>query len=217
MGMYSVYYNRTTPFLAFLEGLVRSYDWAAVLKLVKGRERVKPEDESRTAADKDLWSQRIVTWYIRDAIASFEAEETAKLAGDAMLYRCRCAVANVMLGPMPTRDIILRYERVVPGAGDRIMDRASERLDSDGDAEVELLKQRGRQGYMGMAAGFALMMLITGGASWLILTGNVWSGFAVLGINGALVAAASIYVSVARVREKFFRRDFFPGKGARFI
>lgn len=210
--MYSVYYNRTTPILAFLEGMVRSFDWGALVELVKRRQEVKPEEESRTAKDKDKWSQRIVTWYIRDSISAFEAEETVKLAGDAMLYRRSCAAANVMLGPMPTRDVILRYEQVVPGAGDRIMDRASERLERDGDTELELLKQRGRQGYMGMGAGFALALLLTGVALLLILTDNVWAGFAVLGINGVLGASASIYVSKAQVRDKLYTRDFFPGK-----
>lgn len=207
--MYSVYYNRTTPVLAFFEGMVRSFDWGALVELVKRRQRDEPERERRR--DKG-WSERIVTWYIRDSISAFEAEETRKLARDAMLYRCRSAAANVMLGPMPTKDVILRYENMVPGACDRIMNRASERLEQDGDAELELLKQRGRQGYMGMAAGFALAMLLTGIALLLILTGNSWAGFGVMGINGVLGASASIYVTKAQVRDKLYTRDFFPGK-----
>ena len=127
--MYSVYYNRTTPVLAFFEGMVRSFDWGALVELVKRRQRNEPERERRR--DKG-WSERIVTWYIRDSISAFEAEETRKLARDAMLYRCRCSAANVMLGPMPTKDVILRYENMVPGACDRIMNRASERLEQDG-------------------------------------------------------------------------------------
>lgn len=208
--MYGIYYNRTTPFLAFLEGMVRVFDWAALLELRKGRNRPKPtEDETRT--DKE-WRDRIVSWYIRDAIATFEAQESGKLAAEPMLYRRCFAIANVLLGPMPSQQVILRYEDVVKGALDRIMGMAEDRLDRDGKAELELLRQRGRQGYMGMAAGFILAMLLTGGSLYLLLSVSAWAGLAIMGVNFALAITASVYVTKAQVRDKLYTRDFFPVK-----
>lgn len=210
--MYGIYYNRTTPILAFLEGMVRVFDWAALLELRKRRRRNQPEDD--TAADQERHERNdlIVNWYINDSISAFESAETGKLTNDATLYRRRSAIANALLGPTPSQQVILRYEELVPGACDLIMGRAQQRLEQDGKHELELLRQRGRQGNMGMIAGFILAMLLTGGALLMLLTGNPWGGLAIMGINIALAVAASVYVTKAQVRDKLYTRDFFPVK-----
>ena len=209
--MYGIYYNRTTPFLAFLEGMVRVFDWGTLLELRKRWRKGKSEPEPDSQRDKE-WGDRIVDWYIRDAIAGFEAEERDKLAQDPMLPRRSCAVADITLGPLSTQEVILRYEEIVPGACDRIMSRASERLDHDGKAEIDLLKERARQGYWGMAAGFILSMLLAGGALCLIFFGHDWAGFSLVGLNITLALCVSVYISKAQVRRKLYTRDFFPVK-----
>ena len=213
--MYGIYYNRTTPILAFLEGMVRVFDWAALLELRKRRRPSQAEDD--TAADterkeRDQRNDLIVSWYINDSISAFESAETAKLTNDATLYRRRSAIANAMLGPTSSQHVILRYEELVPGACDLIMGRAQQRLEQDGKHELELLRQRGRQGNMGMIAGFILAMLLTAGALLMLLSGNPWAGLAIMGINLALAVAASVYVTKAQVRDKLYTRDFFPVK-----
>ena len=209
--MYGIYYNRTTPVLAFLEGMVRVFDWGALLELRKRWRKRGSEPESEPWKD-DEWSERIVDWYIRDAIAAFEREEIRTLSEDPMLPRRAFVVADILLGAPSTNEAILRYEEAVPGACDRIMSMASERLNRDGKAEIELLKQRGRQGYMGMAAGFFLSLLLAGGALGLIIIGLDWAGFSMIGLNIALAVAASIYISKAQVRGKLYTRDFFLRK-----
>lgn len=209
--MYGIYYNRTTPFLAFLEGMVRVFDWGLLLELRKKWRKGESEPEPDSQRDKE-WGDRIVDWYIRDAIARFEAEERSKLAEDPMLPRRSCAVADIMLGPLSTQEVILRYEEIVPGACDRIMSMASERLDHDGKAEIDLLKERARQGYWGMAVGFILSLLLAGGALCLIIFGHDLAGFSLIGINIGLAVCVSVYISKAQVRRKLYTRDFFSRK-----
>ena len=203
--MYSVYCNRTTPFFAFLEGMVRMFDWFALVELRRFGSRREAESESRD----DGWSDRIVDWYIRDSIATFEVDEAESLREVPFLPRRSFAVADIVLGPMPIQDVILNYEELVPGACDTIMQRASEKLKDDGQAEIELLKERARQGYMGMAVSFLITLLLMFGAFFLSLSGNYWAALLLVGVIFALVVSASAYVTKARVRRKFYTREFF--------
>ncbi len=203
--MYSVYCNRTTPFFAFLEGMVRMFDWVALLELRRFGSRREVESESRD----DEWSDRIVDWYIRDSIATFEADEAESLSEVPFLPRRSFAAADIVLGPMPIQDVILSYEELVPGACDTIMQRASEKLKHDGKAEIELLKERARQGYLGMALSFLITILLSLGAFFLSLSGNYWAAFSLVAVIFALVVSASAYVTKARVRRKFYTREFF--------
>lgn len=212
--MYSIYYNRTTPILAFLEGMIRIFDWGNLLEMRKRWRRNRSGPEPKTQEDKE-WSNRIVDWYIRDAIATFEAEESRRLAEEPILPRRSFAAANVLLGPLSNQDIILRYEEVVTGACDRIMGMASEKLDNDGKAEIELLKQRARQGYMGMATGFVFSLLLACSAIFLLFSGHDMAGFLLVGVYIAIPVVVSVYISKAKVRGKLYTRDFFPTRKQR--
>ena len=211
--MYGIYYNRTTPVLAFFEGMMRVFDWGTFLEIrkrwAKRKSNAQPEPESRQ--DKE-WSERIVDWYIRDAIATFETQESGRLAEDPMLHRRAFAIADIVLGPISTQEVILRYEEIVAGACDRIMGMASERLDNDGKAEIELLKQRAKQGYWGMAVGFIFSLLLAASAMYLLFSGNDLAGFSLVGVYIAIPVFVSVYISKAQVRGKLYTRDFFSRK-----
>ncbi len=210
--MYSIYQNRTTPFLAFLEGMVRAFDWGALLELRKLRAKRESEDEKK---EDQEWSDRIVDWYIRDAIGSFEAEEVRRLAEDPMLKRRSFALADIVMGPVSTQEAILRYEEIVPGACNRIMERATQNLSHDGKAEIKLLKERARQGYIGMAVGFILGILVAGYAMYLIYSELSATGFAIIGMYIAFGMSVSVYISKAQLRRKIYTRDFFPRRRRR--
>ena len=203
--MYSVYCNRTTPFFAFLEGMVRMFDWVALLEL----RRFRSTREAEPAKHDDELSDRIVDWYIRDSITTFEVDEAESLRRVAILPRRSFGVADIVLGPMPMQDVILCYEELVPGACDTIMQRASDKLKADGQAEIQLLKDRARQGYKGMAVSFLITVLLALGAFLLSLFGNYWAAFSLVAVIFALVVSASAYVSKAQVRRKFYTREFF--------
>ena len=209
--MYSIYYNRTTPFLAFLEGMVRVFDWGILLEMRKRWRKSKTEAEPESRNNKE-WGERIVDWYIRDAIATFESEESGRLSENPMRLRRSFAIADTMLGPLSSQEVILTYEEAVPGACDRIMSAASERLEHDGNVELELFKQRGRQGYMGMAVGFMVSLLFAASALYLIIAGHKWAGLCIVGINIGLAVSATAYISKAQVRRKLYTRDFFSRK-----
>ncbi len=201
--MNSIYGNRTTPFFAFLEGMVRVFDWGAILALRKGR------TIHETEAEKEEWSKQTVDRYIRGAISAFESEEAGKLAGEPMLPRHSFAIADILLGPLSVQEIILRYEMIIPGASEKIMDLASRKLDQDSKAELKLLDERGKQGYMGMAAGFALALLLTLSALYMAYSGHPWAAIFIVGINISIVVSVSVYISKARVRQKLYDREFF--------
>lgn len=210
--MYGIYYNRTTPILAFFEGMMRVFDWGTLLEMRKRWRKKQSGPEPETRRDKE-WGERIVDWYIRDAIAAFEAEESPRLREDPMLSRRSFAAADIVLGPLSNQEVILRYEEIIAGACDRIMGMASEKLDHDGEAEIELLKQRARQGYMGMAAGFILSLILAASAVYLLLfSGNTTAGFSVVGIYIAIPVFVSVYISKAQVRGKLYTREFFMRK-----
>ena len=198
-----IYGNRSTPFFAFLEGMVRVFDWGALLLLRKSRANPETADETRPD------SRQIVDKYIRGAIFTFETEEARRLAKEPMLFRRSFAIADVLLGPLPAQEIILRYEEIIPGAAERIMGLASQRLDHDWEEELRLLTERGRQGYMGMAAGFILALMLTLGALLLVFFGHPWVGISLVGLNITLAVSVSVYISKARVRRKLYTREFF--------
>ncbi len=206
--MYGIYYNRTTPFLAFLEGMVRVFDWGMVLELRKRWSKKDSESEAESRRDEE-WSERIIDWYIRDSIATFEAEESENLPEDPLLPRRSCVAANILLGAFPVEDVLMQYEVAVSGAGKRIMEKASEKLKQDGRAEIELLKQRIRQGCIGMIVGCILATSLTGSGLLLVYTGHDAAGYSLFGLNMALVVSASVYISKAQVRRKYYTRDFF--------
>ena len=201
--MYSLYFNRTTPFLAFLEGMVRMFDWAALLEFRRSKADVE------VVTEDDDWSDRIVDWYIRDSINAFEREESWRLEQLPVLQRRAAAVADIVLGPLPIQEVILNYEEIVPGACERIMQQASEKLRQDGEAQIQLLKERARQGYMGMAVGFLVTMVLACAATYLVLSGHLAAGLSLGGIFLALIVAASTHVSRSRLRRKFYTRGFF--------
>ena len=179
------------------------FDWGALLELRRFR------SGSELDYEDDGWNDRIVDWYIRDSIDVFESQEAESLREVPILPRRSSQVADIVLGSLPAQEVILLYETVVPGACDRIMRRASEKLDHDGRAELQLLRDRARQGYVGMAVGFLLTMLLALGAFFLILSDYYWAGSMVAAIILALVVSTSVYVSRAQLRRKFYTRDFF--------
>ena len=90
------------------------------------------------------------------------------------------------------------------------MERATQRLENDGETEIELLKERAKQGYMGMAAGFILGLLFTGMALFLVYTDRSWPGLSLIGVYIGIALAVSIYISKAQLRRKFYTGIFSP-------
>lgn len=200
-----VYSSYATPFSAFFEGMVRVYDWGSLIPSLRNRERrFQMED-----GDPDRRT-RIVDRYVRDAIAAFESEEAERLTDLPLVHRRASAAADIVLGSLPADEVLIQYEGIVPGAVNRIMGRASERLGRDSDTEVRYLEDLCRQGFRGMVAGFILIMLLSGIALFLIYSGSLAEGLALVGVNLAIGLCATYYVSKTRLRRRWFTGEFFP-------
>ena len=203
--MHLFYSSRATPRSAFFEGMVRVFDWWALfLSLRRKSRRILAENDN---PDRN---QRVIERYVRDSIADFEVEETDKLSDVAFIPRRIFVVADIVLGPLPTEEVIIHYEGIVPGAVDRIMRRASERLKYDSETELRHLRILCRQGLRGMVAGFILTLLLTVSALVLVYFGLLWAGILLVAINFALGAASTLYVSKAGLRRRWFTGEFFP-------
>ena len=168
--MHLIYNSYATPLSAFFEGLVRVFDWGALLIALRRKQRrifFENDDPQR--------NQRLIDRYIVESIAAFESEETEKLSEVPFISRRAFAVADIVLGPLPTDEVIISYEEVVPGAIDRIMGHASQRLQDDSEAEIRHFDNICRQGYRGMVSGFVLTLLLTGSALLLVFLSQLWA------------------------------------------
>lgn len=203
--MHLIFSSRATPTAAFFEGFVRVFDWwSLLLTLRRKQKRIFLERN-----DTDT-SQQIIDRYVRDSIATFEQEEIDKLSEVPFIPRRVSVAADATLGPLPSDDVIIHYEGIVPGAVDRIMNLASERLKSDSEAELSYLTNLCRQGFRGMVAGFIVTLLLGGSALFLLYTNVLWAGALLVGTNLALGACSTAYVSWAGLRWRWFTGQFFP-------
>ena len=200
-----IFSSRATPTAAFFEGLVRVFDWWSLfLALRRKNRRILFE---RDGPDR---SQQIIDRYVRDSISTFEQEEFEKLSDVPFIPRRISVAADTTLGPLPSDDVIIHYEGIVPGAVDRIMSLASDRLKSDSEAELKYLSTLCRQGYRGMVAGFIITLLLGGSALFLLYTDVLWAGVLLVGTNFFLGACSTAYVSRVGLRSRWFTGEFFP-------
>ena len=200
-----IFSSRATPTAAFFEGLVRVFDWWSLFLAVRRKNRrilFERNDPDR--------SQQIIDQYVRDSISTFEQEEFEKLSEVPFIPRRVSVAADTTLGPLPSDDVIIHYEGIVPGAVDRIMGLASDRLKNDSEAELEYLTKLCRLGYRGMVAGFIITLLLGGSALFLLYTDVLWAGVLLVGINFFLGACSTAYVSRVGLRGKWFTGEFFP-------
>jgi uncharacterized membrane protein len=203
--MHLIYGSHATPLAAFLEGMVRIFDWGALLLALRRDKRRSFFDDR----DPER-SSRVVDRYIRAAVGTFESEEADTLAQLPIVPRRGCAIADILLGPVPMDQVIIQYEEIVPGAVDRILGNASERLRTDTQAELKYFDNLCRQGYRGMVAGFVLTLLLAVSALFLVFFDMLWVGITLVGINIMLGVSASVYVSRAGLRRRWFTGEFLP-------
>ena len=203
--MHLIFSSRATPTTAFFEGLVRVFDWWSLFLALRRNHR-----SISFGSDNSGRSQQVIDRYVRDSISAFEIEEADRLSEVPFIPRRVSMTADISLGPLPSDDVIIHYEGIVPGAVDRIMGLASNRLKDDSEAELKYFSGLCRQGYRGMVAGFILTILLGSGALFLVYFNVLWAGILLVGANFALGACATAYVSRAGLRGRWFTGDFFP-------
>lgn len=207
--MHLFFSTRATPTTAFFEGFVRVFDWWSLFLAMRRKQKRVFFDNEDEDDDSDR-SIQVVDRYVRESIATFEAEEAHRLSDVPFIPRRVSVAADIQLGPLPTEDVIIHYENLVPGAVERIMGLASERLKTDSEAELSYFRILCRQGYRGMVAGFILTLLLGGGALFLMFTNVLWAGILLVATNFAIGGCATAYVSLGGLRERWFTGEFFP-------
>ena len=101
------------------------------------------------------------------------------------------AYAEVSIGPLPPPEVLKRYEEVIPGAANRILEMA----ENQSKHRMQLEKNDSRRSFFGLAAGFLLSLGIIGGAIYLIVRGEAWAAVSLIGINVAALAGVFVYGS----------------------
>ena len=114
--------------------------------------------------------------------------------------------------PLPAPADFQRYEEILPGAANRILEILERQQAHQHSRERMALEQAGiildierkaaasdsRRAYLGIASGLAITLLTIGGSIYLIDNGHDWAGLTLAGIN--LTGLAGVFVYGARNR-----------------
>ena len=122
-------------------------------------------------------------------------------------------------GPLPDPDDFQRYEEILPGVANRILEIVERQQSHQHSQERMMLEQSGvileierqvaasdsRRAYLGIASGLAISLLTIGGGIYLIANGHDWAGLTLAGIN--LTGLAGVFVYGARNRRAARQRN----------
>lgn len=115
-------------------------------------------------------------------------------------------------GPLPAPDDFQRYEEILPGAANRILEIVERQQAHQHSQEKIMLEQSriilaieenaaardSRRAYLGIISGLTISILTIGGSIYLIANGQEWAGLTLAGIN--LTGLVGVFVYGARAR-----------------
>ena len=101
-------------------------------------------------------------------------------------------VTTTWLGPIPPPDMLQRFDEVVPGAAERILETAEKQADHRMRMEETVIEGDSTRSYLGLIAGFILSAGTIAGGIFLIMNGHDWAGGLLVGVN--LVGLAGVFV-----------------------
>lgn len=118
-------------------------------------------------------------------------------------------VAASWHAPLPPPNLLERYDAILPGAADRILQMSEKQQEHTHNLETTaigiertVIVSDARRGYFGMTAGFIISVLVILGGIFLIATGHEWAGSVLVGINLTGLAGVFVYGSKARRDER---------------
>lgn len=124
---------------------------------------------------------------------------------EVAIARSEVAVASYRhKGPIPDPMTLEGYERIVPGAADRIIKMAEEQAAHRKNIETIAVKSRARDSLIGIISGLVIAIFTLCAGTFIIYLGKVWSG-TILGSAG-LVGLVSVFVYGTRSNRK--EREF---------
>lgn len=116
-------------------------------------------------------------------------------------------VSTRWAGPIPPPDELRQYDDLIPGAAERIMRmweaQASQRIQAENrrieqdDRRIEIEGKRveveSKRGYLGLAFGFAISLLLIAIGAYVVVWGNPWVGVAIIGVDIAAIAGIFVW------------------------
>jgi uncharacterized membrane protein len=112
------------------------------------------------------------------------------------------AITASWRAPLPPPDAFERYEEILPGSANRILEMAEKQHEHRISIERTIVFGNSRRAYLGLAAGFIISALGIGGGIYLIATGHDWAGLALAGVNLTGLVGVFVYGSKARRDER---------------
>ena len=105
-------------------------------------------------------------------------------------------------GPVPPPEVLEKYDNVVPGAANRILEMAEKQAAHRIHLEKTVVHEDSKRSYLGLIAGFILSATIIIGGIYLIAVGHDWAGVTLVGSNLVGLAGIFIYGNHSRRAER---------------
>lgn len=110
--------------------------------------------------------------------------------------------AETYSGPLPKPDALQEYDRIVPGAAERILRMAEKQAEHRQYLEKTVIVGDTKRANWGLAAGFIVAMSGLGAAVWLVATGNAVAGTIIGSADIVGLASVFVYGTVSRRAER---------------
>ena len=105
-------------------------------------------------------------------------------------------------GPLPPPEILEKYDRVVPGAAERILRLAEEQSEHRKGLERKVIESDIERSRWGQILGFVIAIVGLGVSAYISVYGNPWAG-GVIGVGTlASLVGVFMYGSTTRSRER---------------
>ena len=105
-------------------------------------------------------------------------------------------------GPLPPPEILARYDVVVPGSAERIINLFVQQANHRMSLETVVIQGDSRRADWGVVAGFALTVMILAISLYLITRGYVWPGISFASLDLVGLIGVFIYGTNSRRRER---------------
>lgn len=113
-------------------------------------------------------------------------------------------------GPLPPPAMLERYEEVIPGSANRILEMAEKQTEHRINIEKTAVGGDSKRSYFGLAAGFVLSAMVILGGVYLIANDHDWAGVSLIGVNLVGLAGVFVYGSNARRAERSRKAERMP-------
>jgi uncharacterized membrane protein len=110
-------------------------------------------------------------------------------------------------GPLPHPQILVRYNEIVPGSAERIIDAFVNQANHRMSLEKTVVEGGSKRAYLGIGAGFTLSLVLFAIAYATIMAGHAVEGVAIASINLAALVGTFVYGTNARQHERREKSD----------